>query len=253
MQLQPDNSQPPPQARVKAVRWARRTSLRSPRRSLWTRPQSPPPPSALASCCTWGTACSAPARLSSKQWGSSAARRRWAGPRACVGPDAGGPRSPGVQPPSTQLRLKTPAGKNAHASGHPGYRENNQPTNLFESSKIEVSIGEILPNGDIERDLGIVVVVAQVQIFIHVILDHKGLVAIQTASATVWVKHRGHGLQVMFTERRDEALVKAQLVQEDLEPKRWMEERADQSLVGLLFEGCVLEDCLLLKNSGWDN
>lgn len=103
--------------------------------------------------------------------------------------------------------------------------------NLFYSSKVEVSIREFLPNGDIESDLSIVIVVAQVQIFIHVILDHKGLVAIQTAAATVRVKHRGHGVQVMFTERRDEALVKAQFVQEDLRTE-----------VGLVFKGCVLED-----------
>lgn len=114
--------------------------------------------------------------------------------------------------------------------------------NLFYSSKVEVSIREFLPNGDIESDLSIVIVVAQVQIFIHVILDHKGLVTIQTAAATVWVKHRGHGVQVMFTERRDEALVKAQFVQEDLEAKRGMKEPADQSEVGLFFKGCVLED-----------
>lgn len=101
--------------------------------------------------------------------------------------------------------------------------------NLFYSSKVEASIREILPNGDVESDLGVVIVVAQLQIFIHVILDNKGLVAIQTAAATVWVKHRGHGAQVMFTERRDEALVKAQFVQEHLEPKRGMREVADQS------------------------
>lgn len=61
--------------------------------------------------------------------------------------------------------------------------------NLFYSSKIKVSICEILPNGDVEGDLSVVIVVAQVHIFIHVIFDHKGLVAIQTAPATIWVKN----------------------------------------------------------------
>lgn len=59
--------------------------------------------------------------------------------------------------------------------------------------------------------------VAQVQVFIHVVFNNKGLVAVQTASTAVWVQHGGEGTQVALTEGRDEALVKAQFIQEDLE------------------------------------
>lgn len=76
----------------------------------WTHQRSPLLPPASASCCTWGKVCYVPARLSSKWWGSSAGQRRWAGPRACVGPGGGGPVSRCVQPLNTLSHLKEPAG-----------------------------------------------------------------------------------------------------------------------------------------------
>lgn len=89
--------------------------------------------------------------------------------------------------------------------------------NLFHVSKIKVSLGELLPDGDVQGDLCVVVVVAQVHVFIHVIFNNKGLVAVQVVTSTVWVKQRGEGAQVPFTEGCDEAVVEAQLVQENLE------------------------------------
>lgn len=58
--------------------------------------------------------------------------------------------------------------------------------------------------------------VAQVQVFVHVIFNNKGLVAVQTAPPTVRVQQGGEWVQVVLTEGRDEALVKAQFIQEDL-------------------------------------
>lgn len=58
--------------------------------------------------------------------------------------------------------------------------------------------------------------IAQVQVFIHVIFDHKGLVAVQTTPPTVWVKQRGEWKQILLSERCDEGLIKAKLIQENL-------------------------------------
>lgn len=61
--------------------------------------------------------------------------------------------------------------------------------------------------------------VAQVQVFIHVVFNNKGLVAVQTAPPTVRVQQRGERTQVVFPEGRDKAIVKAQFIQEDLEER----------------------------------
>lgn len=78
-------------------------------RVWWSRQQSPLLPPVSASCCTWGTGCCAPVRLSSRWWGSSAGQRRWVGPRAYVDPGGGGPRSPCAQPLNTPSHLREPA------------------------------------------------------------------------------------------------------------------------------------------------
>lgn len=127
-----------------------------------------------------------------------------------------------------------------------GTAEQQAPTNLSERSKVEVSVGEVLPHGHVERDLGVVIVIAQLQVLAHVVLDHEGLVAVQTAAATVGEQQRGDGLQVALTQRRDQALVKAQLVQEDLEPQRGTKEL--QIKARLDYEGCFV----VLRNSGSD-
>lgn len=61
--------------------------------------------------------------------------------------------------------------------------------NLSHVSKVESSLGEGLSQAHVEGDLGVVVVVAQVQVLLHVVLDHKGFVAVQIAPPTVWVQH----------------------------------------------------------------
>lgn len=88
---------------------------------------------------------------------------------------------------------------------------------LFHISKIKVSLCEVLAQRNVQGDLCVVVVVAQVQVFIHVVFNDKGLVAVQTASAAVRVQHGRERTQVALAEGRDEALVEAQFVQEDLD------------------------------------
>lgn len=88
--------------------------------------------------------------------------------------------------------------------------------NLSHITKIKVALGEVLADGNIKRDLCVVIMVAQLQVFIHVIFDHKGLVAVQTTAPTVGVQQRGERKQILLTERCDESLVKAELIQEDL-------------------------------------
>lgn len=78
----------------------------------WTHQQSHLPPLDRASCCTWGTVYCVPVRLSSRQWRSSADRRRWAGPRACVGPGGGAPQWLYVLPLCTLSHSQAPAGDN---------------------------------------------------------------------------------------------------------------------------------------------
>lgn len=60
--------------------------------------------------------------------------------------------------------------------------------NLSHVSKVESPLGKGLPQAHVQGDLGVVVVVAEVQVLLHVVLDHKGFVAVQTASPTVWVQ-----------------------------------------------------------------
>lgn len=117
-----------------------------------------------------------------------------------------------------------------------GTAEQRGRPNLSERSEVEVPVGEVLPHGHVERDLGVVVVIAELQVLAHVVLDHEGLVAVQTAAAAVGEEQRGDGLQVALTQRREQALVKAQLVQEDLQPQRGTEEL--QIKAGLDYEGC---------------
>jgi len=83
--------------------------------------------------------------------------------------------------------------------------------------KIKVSLCEVLSEGNVQRDLCVVVVVAQVPVFVHVVFHHEGLVAVQAAPPTVGVEQGGEWLQVTLAERRDEALVEAQFIQQDLE------------------------------------
>lgn len=90
---------------------------------------------------------------------------------------------------------------------------------LFHVTKVKVPLGEVLSQGHVERDLRVVVVVAQVQVFVHVIFNDEGLVAVQTAPPAVRVQQGGERTQVLLAEGHDEALVEAQLVQEDLEQK----------------------------------
>lgn len=80
-------------------------------------------------------------------------------------------------------------------------------------TKVEVSPREVLPQRDVERDLGVVIVIAQVQVFPHVVLHHEGLVAVQTAPAAVWVEQRRDWTEVELTEGRDQALVESQFVE----------------------------------------
>lgn len=91
---------------------------------------------------------------------------------------------------------------------------------LSHITKVKVALGEVLAQRNIEGDLCVVIVVAQVQVFIHVIFDHKGLVAIQTAPPTVRVEQGGERMQVLLSKRCDEALVEAQFIQEDLQRER---------------------------------
>jgi len=88
---------------------SRQHTWRVPQSVWWTRQQSHLPPPARASGCTWGTVCCVPERLASRWWDSSADRRRWARPRACVGLCGGGTQSLCVQPPCTQFHLQAPA------------------------------------------------------------------------------------------------------------------------------------------------
>lgn len=90
---------------------------------------------------------------------------------------------------------------------------------LFHVTKVKVPLGEVLSQGHVEGDLCVVVVVAQVQVFVHVIFNDEGLVAVQTAPPAVRVQQGGERTQVLLAEGCDEALVEAQLVQEDLEQK----------------------------------
>lgn len=90
---------------------------------------------------------------------------------------------------------------------------------LFHVSKVKVSLREVLAQRNVQGDLCVVVVVAQVQVFIHVVFNDKGLVAVQTASAAVRVQHGRERTQVALAEGRDEALVEAQFVQEDLDQR----------------------------------
>lgn len=83
-------------------------------------------------------------------------------------------------------------------------------------TKVEVSPCEVLPQRDIERDLGIVIVIAQVQVFPQVVLHHKGLVAVQTAPPAVWVEQRRDWTEVTLAEGRDQALVEPQFIEQDL-------------------------------------
>lgn len=93
-------------------------------------------------------------------------------------------------------------------------------TYLSHVSKVEVSLGEVLPQGDVQGDLSVVVVVAQVQVLVHVVFDHEGLVAVQTAPPAVWEQQGGEGMEVLLTERSEKTLVEAQLIQEDLDRRR---------------------------------
>lgn len=90
---------------------------------------------------------------------------------------------------------------------------------LSHVTKIKVSLCEVLAQGNIQGDLCIVVMVAQVQVFGHVIFNDKGFVAVQTASSAVWEQKGGERLQVELTQGCDEALVKTQFIEEDLEEK----------------------------------
>jgi len=94
---------------------------------------------------------------------------------------------------------------------------------LSHITKIKVAPGEVLAQGNIKRDLCIVVMVAQVQVFIHVIFNNKGLVAVQTAPPTVRVQQGGERMQVELTEGCEKALVETQFIQEDLRERKGVE------------------------------
>lgn len=89
-------------------------------------------------------------------------------------------------------------------------------SHLSHITKINVSISEVLAHGNVYCDLCVVVVIAEVQIFIYVIFHHKGFVAVQAASTTVWVEQRGDRAEVLLTQGGDEPLIKAKFIQEDL-------------------------------------
>lgn len=86
---------------------------------------------------------------------------------------------------------------------------------LVEFPKVQISFCEFFPQGNVQGDFGVVVVRAQVQVLVQGVLDHEGFVAVQAGSAQLRVQQRRDG-QEPLPQRRQERLVHAQLVQQNL-------------------------------------
>lgn len=82
--------------------------------------------------------------------------------------------------------------------------------------EVQVSVSEVFPERDVQRDLGVVVVVAEVQVFVQCVFHSEGLVAVQPFPSAIRVQQRAERLQVQLSERSNQTLVEPQLVQEDL-------------------------------------
>lgn len=89
-------------------------------------------------------------------------------------------------------------------------------THLPHIPKIQVSVGELFPKTHVQGDLGVVIVIGEVQILAHGVFHHESLVAVQRAPAAVWIQQLRDGLEVAFTEGGDEPFIEPELVQEDL-------------------------------------
>lgn len=88
---------------------------------------------------------------------------------------------------------------------------------LAEIPEVQVSFCEFLSQGNVQGDFSVVVVRAQVQVLVQGVFDHKSFVAVQAGAAQLRVQQRRDG-QEPLPQRRQERLVHAQLVQQNLCP-----------------------------------
>ncbi len=64
--------------------------------------------------------------------------------------------------------------------------------------------------------------IAKVQVFTHIILDHESLVTVQTASSTVTVEQSREWTQIDLPQWSEETLIKAHFIEENLYSLREM-------------------------------
>lgn len=88
---------------------------------------------------------------------------------------------------------------------------------LAEIPEVQISFCEFLSQGNVQGDFGVVVVRAQVQVLVQGVFDHESFVAVQAGPAQLRVQQRRDG-QEPLPQRRQEGLVHAQLVQQNLCP-----------------------------------
>lgn len=89
-------------------------------------------------------------------------------------------------------------------------------THLEEVPKVQGAPSEGLAQGHIDGQLGIVIVAAQLSVLARCVLDHKGSVAVEPASATLRVKEGHQRPEEALPQRRHQRLIQAQLMKQYL-------------------------------------
>lgn len=112
---------------------------------------------------------------------------------------------------------------------------------LVEIPKVQVSFREFFSQGNVQGDFSVVIVRAQVQVLVQGVLDHKSFVAVQAGPAQLRVQ-QGRDGQEPLPQRRQERLVHAQLVQQNLSTGRGTAQQL------LLLRAADLQPCCWLRS-----